>query len=467
MFDDEEEDDYENHLKEDLEKLEAKLESGEPFGFLDSDRWEVLIDHLLMNGQYNNALICTEEAIRQYAYNLTFSLRRAQCYSALGKLKEAINMLTDLERMGSVSFEVLLTKASVFSQLKDSKNAIRYFKSALEASTNEDRDEVYLDLAIEYENLNDFRSALKVLEDAILHNPKNEAAIYEIAFCYDQLGEFEQSIKCYSDFIDENPYSFTAWYNLGNAFLKLEKFEKAIWAYDYCILINDEFGPVYFNLGNAYLTVNKFNKAIECFDKCMELDGEDPVAICYIGECHEQLKQYDLARHFYQRSLELAPLLADAWLGLGILEDLEGRTREGIELIRKAAELDPENAGVYYVLAGAYEKLEEFDEASDYYQLSLSLDPEDDECLVDYINFISNESLVSGLEYLISFEESGIENRGIDWIKTYLLWLLDRKDQAIEVFKAYLERDRKSALELFEVYPELKNAAELVHLADH
>lgn len=96
----------------------------------------------------------------------------------------------------------------------------------MELAADEDKDEVYLDLAMEYSNADDYKSALEVLNRAIKDNPNNEAAIYEIAFCYDQLGDHEKSIKCYSDFIDENPYSFTAWYNLGNAYSKLEDYEK-------------------------------------------------------------------------------------------------------------------------------------------------------------------------------------------------------------------------------------------------
>ncbi len=467
MYDDEEDDFFESHLKEDVERFEAAQSAGEAMGFLDSDRWELLIDHFLMNGQYSNALICTQEATEQYSYNQLFGLRRAQCHSALGNLKESLNLLTDLERMGNASFELLLTKASVFSQLKDSKNAIRYFRSALEVCNKEDRDEVYLDLAMEYENLNDMRAALKVLEEAIANNPKNESAIYEIAYCYDQLGEYERSIQCYSDFIDENPYSFTAWYNLGNAYLKMDNYEKAIWAYDYCILINDEFGPVYFNLGNAYLSINKFTKSIESFHRCIELDGDDPVALCYIGECHEQLKELDLARHFYTRSRELAPLLPDAWLGLGILEDLEGRTREGIELIKKAAELDPENGGVYHVLAGAYEKLEEYDEAADCYQLSLAMDPMDEECLTDYINLLALESYNDALDYLEMLEESQPVNPALNLLKVNALYVLGRKEEAVFLFKDCIEHDRNKAREIFELYPDLKNVSELVHLADN
>ena len=464
MFDDENSEEYfEGNLKEDLGKFDAFMK-GEPFGFLDSDRWEALIDHFLLGGYFKNAAICTEEALSQFSYNSTFKLRKAQSYSAIGKLKEAINIITDLERSGESSFEIVLTKASIFSQLKDSKNAIRFFKEGLKLAEKEDRDEVFLDLAVEYENVGDYKSALEVLKEAIKVNPNNESAIYEIAFCYDQLGDFESSIKCYSSFIDENPYSFTSWYNLGNAYSKIDNFEKAIWAYDYCILINDNFGPVYFNIANAFLAVNKYTKAIENFHKCIELDGDDPIAFCYIGECHEQLNELELARHFYDRSLELAPLLPDAWLGLGIVKDLEGDTREGLVLIQKALELDPENAGIYHVLAGAHEKLEEYGEAQEFYELSLAIDPTDEECITNYVALLSETSLVDTLEILDTFDST--ENPIVPVLRVVLLWKMGEKEAALHLFRDCIENDKDKALEIFEINPELKSVHEFVNLSE-
>ncbi|MCH2232124.1 MAG: tetratricopeptide repeat protein [Crocinitomicaceae bacterium] len=466
MFDDEEREDFEGDLNEDIKRFDAFLK-GEPIGFMDSCRWEVLVDHLLISGNYSKALKASDEALSQFSFNSIFKLRKAQAYSGLGKLKEAIQLLSQIERLGMPSFELLLTKASVFSQLKDSKNAIRYFTAALDAASKEERDEIYLDLAVEYENSGNYKAALKVLKEAVQSNPNNESAIYEIAFCYDHLGEFQNSIKCYSDFINENPYSFTAWYNLGNAYSKLEDFDKAIWAYDYCILINDDFGPVYFNIANAFLAKEKFAAAIEHFHKCIELDGDDPIALCYIGECHEQMDELELAKMFYKRSLELAPLLPDAWLGLGIIEDLEGRTREGITLIRKASELDPENAGIYHVLAGAYEKIEEIDEANECYQLSLALDPNDEECLTNYIASLVNESLIIAFDYLNSFEEIEQNNNILPILKVNLLWGVGKKTDAIHLFKECIENNKAKALDLFVINPSLKNVPELVLLADN
>ena len=466
MFDDEEDDGYfEGNLNEDLERFEAFLK-GDSIGFLDSDRLEGLIDHYLINNQYSKAKLCAEHALSQFSFNVIFSLRLAQSMSAMGQLKEALSVISQIEKLEEPNCEILLTKASIFSQLRDSKSAIKYFKESLALSEPEDRDEIYLDLAMEYQNNNDYKGALLILKEAIKYNPKNEGAIYEIAFCYDQSGDYEKAIKCYSDFIDENPYSFTAWYNLGNAYSKSEDFEKAIWAYDYCSLINQDFGPVYFNLGNAYLSIDKYQLAIDNFNKCMELDGEDPVALCYIGEAHEQLGELTLAKEFYKQSLELAPLLPDAWLGLGIVEDLEGKTREAIVLINKAVELDPENAGIYSVLAGAHEKLEEFDLAKEYYLFALGLDSSDEECLTSYVKLLNNQSYTESLAYVSDFMNDNIANDIAPLLKVNILWKLGSKEEALVLYSDCCVKDRENALELFELYPEYKEINQFIELSE-
>jgi tetratricopeptide (TPR) repeat protein len=176
MFDDEEQPNefFEGSLKEDLEKFESFLK-GDTIGFFDTDRWEAMIDHYLIAAQYSKALLCVEQAL-----------------SATGNLKEALNLLTEIERSDVPSMEVLLSKASVFSQLKDTKNAIKYFKGAIIEAAPEDRDEIYLDLAMEYQNNDEYQLAINVLIEAVNANKSNEGAIYELAYCYDQIGDTDR-----------------------------------------------------------------------------------------------------------------------------------------------------------------------------------------------------------------------------------------------------------------------------------
>lgn len=466
MFEDEEEGGfYDGNLNEDLKIFESYLINGE-IGFLDSDRLEAIIDHYLVTNQYKKAVKCAEHALGQFSFNTLFSLRLAQGMGAQGQLKEALELLSKIEKAEATNVEILLTKASVFSQLRDSKNAIKYFKLALQYSDKEERDEIYLDIAMEYENQKDFKTAIDVLKEAIHNNPKNEGAIYEIAFCYDQIMEYDKAIKSYLDFIDENPYSFTAWYNLGNAYSKSENFRKAIWAYDYCIIINEDFGPVHFNIGNAYLSEENYLKAIDSFNKCMEIDGEDPLALSYIGEAYEQLGELKLAQGYYKQSIDLSPYLPDAWLGLGIVEDLLGNTRGAVNLILKAAELDPENASIFCVLATAYEKLEEYDLALENYFLSLELDSEDNDCLVSYVKLKSKVSILETFEYL----ENKYDNKTVGTpvlLKVNLLWKLGRKEESKHLFHFSVMHDKLKSKELFDLFPELLDESELVQIADN
>ena len=289
--------------------------------------------------------------------------------------------------------------------------------------------------------------------------------MYEIAFCYDQLGDYQQAIACYSQFIDENPFSFTAWYNLGNAHSKLEDYTKAIWSYDYSLLINKDFGPAHFNMANAYLSQEKYYKAIEHFNECMRIDGDDASAYCYIGECYEQLNELELSKHNYKRSIELAPMLSEAWLGLGIIEDLEGRTREGIILIEKALEFEPDNSGIMHVLAGAYEKITEYELAKEFYKKSLELNPHDEECLSDYIELLTEDSPSHAFEVLQNFIGEHKENSIASILKVNLYWLRGQREEALHLFSKCLQENDKKAKSIFDINPNLLDDQDFLNLS--
>jgi tetratricopeptide (TPR) repeat protein len=168
----------------------------------------------------------------------------------------------------------------------------------------------------------------------------------------------------------------------------------------------------------------------------------------------------------YSRSIELAPALPDAWLGLGIVEDLEGNTEEALTFLHKAAELDPENAGVYHVLAGAYEKLNDYDSADEYYRLSLNLDPADEDCLSDFIQLLADSSIVEAYRFISQFKQENSQNKIAGVLEVHTLWLMGRKSEALSLFQICVEDDKEKAKEIFTINPDLTNVEEFVHLTE-
>ncbi|NRA13472.1 MAG: tetratricopeptide repeat protein, partial [Crocinitomicaceae bacterium] len=121
---------------------------------------------------------------------------------------------------------------------------------------------------------------------------------------------------------------------------------------------------------------------------------------------------------------------------------------------------------IYHVLAGAYEKLEDPDTAIKYYEMSLNLDASDEECLLNYVEFLSTESNQVALDYLEMFEEINSDNALLKVLKVSVLWNLGHAERSIELFKKCLTIDRDKALEIFDINPALKNVPEFVLLGD-
>ncbi len=89
--------------------------------------------------------------------------------------------------------------------------AIDHFKNAFNNSDTELKSEIRLDIALEYENLGDWKKAIFVLEEALTHDASNEAALFELAFCYDKINDLKSAIKFFNQFLNENPYSTIGW----------------------------------------------------------------------------------------------------------------------------------------------------------------------------------------------------------------------------------------------------------------
>lgn len=459
MLEHDSESEYQGDITGDVAKFEAFLK-GESLPYLDVEQWEALIDHYLVVSQYNKAIKCCDAALTIFSFENVFQLRKAQALSALGELKEGLNVLNWLEKQGVQDCEMMLTKASIFSQLKDSKKAIKYYQFALGLADPEEQDEIYLDIAMEYENLNEYDKAIEILKQAIDRNPKHEFALYELGQCYEHLEDGDSAIQCYLNYIDDNPYSYTAWYNLGNAYLKQQNYEKAIWAFDYSTLIQPDFGPGYFNMANVYFTLEKYKNAIEHFKACLEHEGDDPLVFCYLGECYEHLDELSLAKFYYQKSMDMAPELVDAWVGMGVVFDLEDRTFEALAFFHRAIELEPDNADAYHVLGAALEKLQDEEAALDSYLKAVELEEEDGEALADAMRLYMQLDVLAALEFILSMENQSEEPFAYaEWVIS-AYYNAGRKKDALSLFHKWLAVDPMAAEQLFEVNPDLRDSPE-------
>lgn len=464
MFEDNEEQ-FDDQFQFELSRFENMIEIGDAYYF-DPEVIELIIDHYIIKNQLKKAKIAVDFGSEQHPSHSNFSLKKAQLFSTTGQLKESLLLLQVLEKIDPYNAEVFITIANVFSQLRDHSKSIKYYEKALtigEASNENPQEiiEIMLDLALEYENLLDFNGAINILQKLLDKTPDNESAIYEIAYCYERLGNFDKCIEYYNKYIDNNPYSFTAWYNLGNIYFLKKETEKALWAYDFSIIINEDFSSAHFNIGNTYMQIEDFNNAIIAYEKCLKIDPDDALALCYMGEAYERKEQYDLALSYYNKSKTINPNLADAWLGIGIVKDLQGLTNQSISYLQQAVNLQTSNANYNLVLGEALFKLERFAEAEIVLERALQIDETYSEAIELLTKIKFEYNIVEAIDFLVRTDENhqlSVSNR---ILLVSLLWHNGQKIESLELFKnEYQQNAEKSIKYLLLHLPESKKISE-------
>lgn len=453
-----------------LNRFEKMVKDGDSFYF-EPDSLEDIIDHYIVKNKIKKALYAVEFAINLHPAALFFNLRKAQLFSTTGKLKESLLILQQLEKLDPDNPEVFLTIASIFSQLRDHSKSIKYYEKAIDieklnGGLDEEAIDIMLDLALEYENNNDIKGAIKVLEELLIISPDNESAIYEIAYCYERIGDFDKCINYYKQYIDNHPYSFTAWYNLGNIYFLKKNIEKALWAYDYAIIINENFSSAYFNMGNTYMQIDEYTKAIEAYKQCIAIDEEDDLALCYLGEAYERVGDLDSALQCYKDALKFNPQLADAYVGIGIVKDLNGKTAQAISFFQKAISLQPKNDNYHHVIGEALYKLERFAEAELHLEkaLQLNIESPDTAEILAKIKYAYN--IYEALDFIEQLALKTPLSIPTQMFQVKLLWEIGEQSAALNIFKNNITSEKEKTIEAIEAcFPEynlIKNFTKII-----
>ena len=124
-------------------------------------------------------------------------------------------------------------------------------------------------------------------------------------------------------------------------------------------------------------------RAIEFFLRALEQDPRYALAHAGLGEAYWRLfritrhpEHQALAEQRARRALEIDPLLAQAWVTLGIIHAGTGRAKEAVQDLQHAIDRDPRNADAHRELANAYDRLGNKTEAEATYRKAIELRPD-------------------------------------------------------------------------------------------
>jgi len=458
-------DPYTNPETSDLvQRYENLKEHHQPF-FFDVDDYEELIDYYFYWNDQAHLNQCINDALDQHPQSAHILLKKAQFYLHHQQNDLALQIMEDTDTDNEDDPDLHMLKGNLYSQMDQSIAAIREYKKAIRHS--DIPDDVYTNIAFEYENLGKHDKAIDFLILALDHNPENEAALYELSFCCEISRQTERIIEYLSSFLDRHPYSKAGWFNLGIAMSNLELYEKAIVAYDYAIAIDESFSSAYFNKANCLANLGNYEKAIETYFETFQHEDPEPITFYYVAECYEKLKMFEFAIEYYKKAITLDSEFADAWIGIGISYDELGKPHTGLAYIQKALKLAPAIPEYWFILGDLYIRLNRIEEGIIAYRKVIELDPDNPDIWLDLsVVYADRKEYQQAYDTLYEGLRWHEEHADFHYGLAYYLYMMGKSKQAGEVLAKALEMDFEGHQRLFTTFPEAKNHPGVIRMIE-
>jgi tetratricopeptide (TPR) repeat protein len=266
--------------------------------------------------------------------------------------------------------------SAVYSAQANPKQAIVALESATTYAPYSQ--EVLIDLAIAYFHNEDYKKALAPLNTVIVRDPKSTAAHHMLGKTHFMLGEFDKSTSELEFALSLAPKDYDVAYTLGLAYLKQRKLGPARELYDRMIEKLGDRPQLRVLIGRAYRETGYLTEAIDEFKKAITLDARFPRVHYYLGLTYllrDGVSRLGDAVAEFKIELAAHPEEFFANYYLGIASTVDRNWAVAIPFLRKASEIQPNNADPYYFLGQAYLGLEKYEEAIEVLRKSISLNP--------------------------------------------------------------------------------------------
>lgn len=185
------------------------------------------------------------------------------------------------------------------------------------------------------------------------------------------------SIKMFCKFL-ANDFSIMSYKTLGETFEKMKLFPSALEAYSKGLEKTSQSNLFYQKMGDLSLECNNIEASRDCYKRAHEvnpLDREVLIKLATINQTYFP-DDVDMTIEYYNSLLEFGIDLDKIYYELGHLYLQKSDKIHAVSAFKLAEEMNPENPYYNNSLAYAYVKAELYDDAIEYYQQAIKLNPD-------------------------------------------------------------------------------------------
>ena len=247
-------------------------------------------------------------------------------------------------------------------------------------------------LGIEEFRARKFKEAIEVLQRALDSNPNDRKASLYLARSYFASEQYDQAVqtlhrlnkaagqdlevlywlgKSYQELaastlqkmIDINPSSYRVHQISGKLFEEKTQFLKALESYQTALKLSPDLAGIRSDIGNVYRKMENLDEALIWLKEELKINPYHALTNYRVGDIYMTKASPELAVPYLEQAVQANPGLLEAQRELGKALMDQRQYEKALVRLRIVAQAEPQDEGIHYLLAGAYRKLGNLEEA--------------------------------------------------------------------------------------------------------
>lgn len=362
-----------------------------------------LADNLFQLGFMEEAQTLYEGLLKEFPEEETLKISLAEIAIENDDLDKAFDYLESIESDSPLYAQSLITQADIYQIL----NIPEVSESKLRQAKKQLPKEPLLDLSLAelYFSSEEYIRAIEAYKELILIFKEGEAPISlneRIGVAYSRIGQFEEAVTYLEKAIEEEE-TVERLFQLALTFYQLEENERGIELLNQVRLMDGEFTQVYYPLAQILHDEGRHEEAIEVIEEGIMQNPYETSLYHLASETSYHLGDKEQAKSYLE---EVISLEIDADLSKIRLSELLLKEESYEEVVELMASLETKDQPLAeWMIAQAYNGLEDFDKASSFYEKVKDI-------LLDEPDFVK--------DYGLFLREEGKLEEANQWLKRYL-----------------------------------------------
>jgi tetratricopeptide (TPR) repeat protein len=294
----------------------------------------------------------------------------AKYYDSAGKLDKALEYMKKAIEIKPDSTENLMILGSLYSKLNKENEAAPLYRKASQLAGNSAR--INRQLAASLLRSKEYKEADKILEELLKISPQDKETRYLSGQTKLELHETQKALDIFQSLLREDPNFLDAEYYLGIAYEQAKDPRKA--SEIFARLIKKTAGApedykanrlvFMYHLARNYQRIGNNDKAIAIFEDMIK-NSDEPNLDLYgeLIDAYRMERQFDKAVFLGKEQSAKNPDNVAIGYNYGRALAESGKTKEGISLLSRMLQADPDNLEIYITLNELYLQQKRFDDA--------------------------------------------------------------------------------------------------------